>query len=182
MLRWVRRFPMNCNSPFSSVLRVLCLQTQIFQVLNQNLFPCVLGSTNRSRTIHHKAPTTRNPVIRILAFHMPKPSQSSTSDHIQHTLNLQSPPHLLNFYSTLQLLTTHPSHHPVLCSFQPFHILILRCPRLTAVHQDGLHTCFVHFSPLCLKTHLLLIEMHLFIRSEERRVGKECRSRWSPYH
>ena len=21
-----------------------------------------------------------------------------------------------------------------------------------------------------------------FIRSEERRVGKECRSRWSPYH
>src|SRR3712207_3128174 len=23
---------------------------------------------------------------------------------------------------------------------------------------------------------------HLFHRSEERRVGKECRSRWSPYH
>ena len=22
----------------------------------------------------------------------------------------------------------------------------------------------------------------LLIRSEERRVGKECRSRWSPYH
>ena len=22
----------------------------------------------------------------------------------------------------------------------------------------------------------------LFKRSEERRVGKECRSRWSPYH
>ena len=21
-----------------------------------------------------------------------------------------------------------------------------------------------------------------YIRSEERRVGKECRSRWSPYH
>ena len=21
-----------------------------------------------------------------------------------------------------------------------------------------------------------------FVRSEERRVGKECRSRWSPYH
>ena len=27
-------------------------------------------------------------------------------------------------------------------------------------------------------------EFHLFFvdRSEERRVGKECRSRWSPYH
>src|ERR1035441_5944298 len=23
---------------------------------------------------------------------------------------------------------------------------------------------------------------HLELRSEERRVGKECRSRWSPYH
>ena len=22
----------------------------------------------------------------------------------------------------------------------------------------------------------------VFMRSEERRVGKECRSRWSPYH
>ena len=24
--------------------------------------------------------------------------------------------------------------------------------------------------------------MYLYVRSEERRVGKECRSRWSPYH
>ena len=23
---------------------------------------------------------------------------------------------------------------------------------------------------------------YIFVRSEERRVGKECRSRWSPYH
>ena len=31
-----------------------------------------------------------------------------------------------------------------------------------------------------------LIDLNVFrkvlIRSEERRVGKECRSRWSPYH
>src|SRR2546430_7206136 len=26
------------------------------------------------------------------------------------------------------------------------------------------------------------IEALMFVRSEERRVGKECRSRWSPYH
>src|SRR3712207_9533758 len=26
------------------------------------------------------------------------------------------------------------------------------------------------------------LEQHLQQRSEERRVGKECRSRWSPYH
>ena len=28
----------------------------------------------------------------------------------------------------------------------------------------------------------LLVRMKKFSRSEERRVGKECRSRWSPYH
>ena len=26
------------------------------------------------------------------------------------------------------------------------------------------------------------IEEEFAVRSEERRVGKECRSRWSPYH
>ena len=30
------------------------------------------------------------------------------------------------------------------------------------------------------ETHKNTVEMQL--RSEERRVGKECRSRWSPYH
>src|SRR5260221_1181491 len=32
------------------------------------------------------------------------------------------------------------------------------------------------------KTVLLAKEVELGARSEERRVGKECRSRWSPYH
>ena len=27
-----------------------------------------------------------------------------------------------------------------------------------------------------------LLETGAKVRSEERRVGKECRSRWSPYH
>ena len=26
------------------------------------------------------------------------------------------------------------------------------------------------------------VEIFIKLRSEERRVGKECRSRWSPYH
>ena len=26
------------------------------------------------------------------------------------------------------------------------------------------------------------LQRHTALRSEERRVGKECRSRWSPYH
>ena len=28
----------------------------------------------------------------------------------------------------------------------------------------------------------IYVTTHLLLRSEERRVGKECRSRWSPYH
>ena len=28
----------------------------------------------------------------------------------------------------------------------------------------------------------ILLDGHGLLRSEERRVGKECRSRWSPYH
>src|SRR5258708_28387541 len=29
---------------------------------------------------------------------------------------------------------------------------------------------------------VLITVVPLWVRSEERRVGKECRSRWSPYH
>ena len=42
--------------------------------------------------------------------------------------------------------------------------------------------------PLVLAAHLDVVEAepsaweHPPFRSEERRVGKECRSRWSPYH
>ena len=31
-------------------------------------------------------------------------------------------------------------------------------------------------------TPTLTLTRTLILRSEERRVGKECRSRWSPYH
>ena len=30
--------------------------------------------------------------------------------------------------------------------------------------------------------HPMLVDNVRVLRSEERRVGKECRSRWSPYH
>ena len=34
----------------------------------------------------------------------------------------------------------------------------------------------------CLKRFVFLVMALGLVRSEERRVGKECRSRWSPYH
>src|SRR5688572_31758916 len=38
------------------------------------------------------------------------------------------------------------------------------------------------FPLLCMPVRILAIMMQRKERSEERRVGKECRSRWSPYH
>ena len=38
-----------------------------------------------------------------------------------------------------------------------------------------------HVGPIPSESNLLPIG-HVNERSEERRVGKECRSRWSPYH
>ena len=36
---------------------------------------------------------------------------------------------------------------------------------------------------LCKKANKVIsVDMDEKLRSEERRVGKECRSRWSPYH
>ena len=35
---------------------------------------------------------------------------------------------------------------------------------------------------LVLLALLFIIHGGYLLRSEERRVGKECRSRWSPYH
>ena len=41
-----------------------------------------------------------------------------------------------------------------------------------------------HLSPGGFKAHISLLSWGelMLCRSEERRVGKECRSRWSPYH
>src|SRR5688572_32520134 len=53
-------------------------------------------------------------------------------------------------------------------------ILRILPPRKGSAAKNAAHLRFAHRS---------LIHLFLFAcRSEERRVGKECRSRWSPYH
>ena len=50
---------------------------------------------------------------------------------------------------------------------------------------DENFTFYVHFPEMALIRFNILDDDFIgdeFIRSEERRVGKECRSRWSPYH
>src|SRR3989441_2699599 len=46
----------------------------------------------------------------------------------------------------------------------------------------GFRFAFKSFEDLCELVGDLSDEEAASMRSEERRVGKECRSRWSPYH
>src|SRR2546425_8991127 len=47
---------------------------------------------------------------------------------------------------------------------------------------EGMHPQYDLFKQWTSVKRLVLEEMLGSRRSEERRVGKECRSRWSPYH
>ena len=49
--------------------------------------------------------------------------------------------------------------------------------RFTVFCQGCPHAC-----PGCHNTQTHDFDGGFLLRSEERRVGKECRSRWSPYH
>ena len=55
--------------------------------------------------------------------------------------------------------------------------------QLVKKEQDTLHNAINAFTNLILAREKFNINSkNLNLRSEERRVGKECRSRWSPYH
>src|SRR2546430_3484084 len=49
------------------------------------------------------------------------------------------------------------------------------------VEADGFVVISVK-QPFAMQTGLVDQTRQMNVRSEERRVGKECRSRWSPYH
>ena len=44
-----------------------------------------------------------------------------------------------------------------------------------SLKEEGYRVILINSNPATIMTDAVL-------RSEERRVGKECRSRWSPYH
>src|SRR3546814_19675149 len=52
------------------------------------------------------------------------------------------------------------------------------------IRLDGMPLCDIHLADL--RRQIALVSQRVMLRSEERRVGKECvrtcRSRWSPYH
>ena len=43
-------------------------------------------------------------------------------------------------------------------------------------------TLILNLALLIVPPVALVLVFRQWLRSEERRVGKECRSRWSPYH
>ena len=47
-------------------------------------------------------------------------------------------------------------------------------------HQSGRENIYTQSLPSYMQ--VTLVALNNQTRSEERRVGKECRSRWSPYH
>src|SRR5256885_16935186 len=65
-----------------------------------------------------------------------------------------------------------------------FSILIL-AEGVNRSRRSDNHSNAYHFSPRVLSGSLTpapSVSRRRYGRSEERRVGKECRSRWSPYH
>jgi len=61
-----------------------------------------------------------------------------------------------------------------------FSIVIF--PVLCILHRRKRADALAHIVYIIFIYGLLIFLLILALRSEERRVGKECRSRWSPYH
>ena len=67
---------------------------------------------------------------------------------------------------------------------------LLLCPKakqlVTVLTQLLVVFTEPNLNPFGLPSYLLfqfaMLKVPCVVRSEERRVGKECRSRWSPYH
>ena len=59
----------------------------------------------------------------------------------------------------------------------------LKLPNETAVRtSQAFLTSGNETSNGSMRSGLRCSGLYVYVRSEERRVGKECRSRWSPYH
>src|SRR3712207_7660956 len=54
--------------------------------------------------------------------------------------------------------------------------------RVGGRRRHGRLAILVHWVPPARRHEWLNAGVSILTRSEERRVGKECRSRWSPYH
>ena len=71
-------------------------------------------------------------------------------------------------------------------AFQDLHLALISAPVLALPQDKGRWKVEMDASNLATGGVLSQLQMdgtwRVVDRSEERRVGKECRSRWSPYH
>src|ERR1051325_12202695 len=82
------------------------------------------------------------------------------------------PAYLLMIALTIFTLSSSSAYADTTITFDPF--LMRECPQ-----PDGTALYTNKDLPGC---KLMTLKELSIVRSEERRVGKECRSRWSPYH
>src|SRR2546430_2102490 len=68
---------------------------------------------------------------------------------------------------------------PLQCHFDPATLLCHGADRDDCLTAQQIEAVKMGYAPARRKTGELI---YPGLRSEERRVGKECRSRWSPYH
>src|SRR2546427_13038823 len=98
----------------------------------------------------------------------------------------------LRLVSAAELRVAHPAPFPSSCASSSCWELSKvrrRGPPQPTPSYEGFQGVGIEVAPEkvrflrydCLCRHALHVAIHQ-TRSEERRVGKECRSRWSPYH
>src|SRR2546425_8411748 len=130
----------------------------------------------------------------------PCPQPSSSFPHTHHSFSFSYSlfplTHFPQPFSYKTLLLDHLSSLSLYwftCPSHSHHSPLHHIPQQTIPSQHmsypillSLSYCFNQTS-LFINPHKNFIVMYFippvyFFRSEERRVGKECRSRWSPYH
>src|SRR5574344_2555027 len=82
------------------------------------------------------------------------------------------------YLMTMHIRTSDPCHHREI----PFTVMHLHTLVYTAIRDCCYLPVITESFQRYFKTAVVSAKQIHISRSEERRVGKECRSRWSPYH
>jgi len=109
-------------------------------------------------------------VLRLLAAHPGVTVQQITSRQYAGKFVHAAHPNLRGVPGVADLKFTTPD------ALEPCDVLFLGLPHSKTAEQ------IEHYAGIGTKIIDLSADFRLRDRSEERRVGKECRSRWSPYH
>src|SRR6266702_1174944 len=157
-------------------------------------FPLLLSTTHTNSRLRHLNITLRNP--RIIPRIRPNISPLITTQHLR--LNRCILLIILSTHLRLHLITRRSMRHPGLSIHHHLRtnttiisrttpISIRRHPGMLLLDTNRTHRPLRSSRMFQLTRPAPVVIMHSTVgpenmRSEERRVGKECRSRWSPYH